>query len=80
MCGLKLMLNHITTECRTVTPCVGVWIETNAEDTRLHELRVTPCVGVWIETLWRTLQFIRGIVTPCVGVWIETSRYLLRVC
>ena len=33
-----------------VTPCVGVWIETN----RVYNLtlmdKVTPCVGVWIET------------------------------
>ena len=33
-----------------VTPCVGVWIET--ERGAVHEIAVvvTPCVGVWIET------------------------------
>ena len=50
VCGLKLMLNHITTECRTVTPCVGVWIETMSAELGNPEVSVTPCVGVWIET------------------------------
>ena len=38
--------------CIHVTPCVGVWIETEATQTyNLKCLGVTPCVGVWIETL-----------------------------
>ena len=33
-----------------VTPCVGVWIETQSPYRYDHMLAVTPCVGVWIET------------------------------
>ena len=33
-----------------VTPCVGVWIETETISYRLMIIYVTPCVGVWIET------------------------------
>ena len=36
----------------TVTPCVGVWIETYIEPQKEHLAHVTPCVGVWIETLY----------------------------
>ena len=55
-----------------VTPCVGVWIETDIIDLYGLYCEVTPCVGVWIET--KILSFIRitKSVTPCVGVWIET--------
>ena len=57
-----------------VTPCVGVWIETDGEFAWTNFNCVTPCVGVWIET-----NNIKGIskkagVTPCVGVWIETVK------
>ena len=34
-----------------VTPCVGVWIETENQQKPYTTLWVTPCVGVWIETL-----------------------------
>ncbi len=33
-----------------VTPCVGVWIETENQQKPYTTLWVTPCVGVWIET------------------------------
>ena len=33
-----------------VTPCVGVWIETNNLIHQRQYYDVTPCVGVWIET------------------------------
>ena len=51
VCGLKLpILSAPLTSALTVTPCVGVWIETlNSIDVRSSTL-VTPCVGVWIET------------------------------
>ena len=38
-----------------VTPCVGVWIETDVKNLKKADIYVTPCVGVWIETpcgLW----------------------------
>ncbi len=34
----------------SVTPCVGVWIETDIIDLYGMYCDVTPCVGVWIET------------------------------
>ena len=34
----------------TVTPYVGVWIETSTSCKRLTLTQVTPYVGVWIET------------------------------
>ena len=40
-----LGLQHI------VTPCVGVWIETEIEELSAEREKVTPCVGVWIETI-----------------------------
>ena len=33
-----------------VTPCVGVWIETDQMAAQFGVKAVTPCVGVWIET------------------------------
>ena len=35
----------------TVTPCVGVWIETSVMPSITVDCVVTPCVGVWIETI-----------------------------
>ena len=57
-----------------VTPCVGVWIETECSRYR-SSCSVTPCVGVWIETLETNCNKITYKVTPCVGVWIETLQY-----
>ena len=33
-----------------VTPCMGVWIETEIKHIIMYDFRVTPCMGVWIET------------------------------
>ena len=35
---------------KEVTPCVGVWIETQHLSGEAVDIKVTPCVGVWIET------------------------------
>ena len=40
----------------TVTPCVGVWIETKNLIGQHQYYDVTPCVGVWIETQNKTNQ------------------------
>ncbi len=56
----------------TVTPCVGVWIETCKTYYILVIKQVTPCVGVWIETSYIFTETMESLVTPCVGVWIET--------
>ena len=58
---------------KLVTPCVGVWIETELSDAEKQAVIVTPCVGVWIETWIDKTKHRQKSVTPCVGVWIETS-------
>ena len=80
VCGLKHSSKQVAAGIG-VTPCVGVWIETQLKRTiygRFDE--VTPCVGVWIETFGQLKSFSERMVTPCVGVWIETllvHEYLL---
>ena len=57
----------------SVTPCMGVWIETRT----LRRFRL----GVWGHTLygcvdWNPSEFEKAQkphVTPCMGVWIETG-------
>ena len=56
---------------RTVTPCVGVWIEITELKAVIVVDKVTPCVGVWIEIQESLLEILQMFVTPCVGVWIE---------
>ena len=50
VCGLKLLLYAFVVSVLSVTPCVGVWIETTNMDEVKGKAGVTPCVGVWIET------------------------------
>ena len=67
-------MEYFTIHKRNVTPCVGVWIETEhayGYNNRIDH--VTPCVGVWIETLGLIVIVDSIKVTPCVGVWIETD-------
>ena len=56
----------------TVTPYVGVWIETLSALNSLRTGGVTPYVGVWIETPNTRSGRGKKPVTPYVGVWIET--------
>ena len=56
----------------SVTPFVGVWIETSALRVTFTVNLVTPFVGVWIETSGGLLTNHQLWVTPFVGVWIET--------
>ena len=72
-CGLK---QHIPANYRkrlTVTPYVGVWIETTLTAGALTLDTVTPYVGVWIETRPILPVYCCVRVTPYVGVWIETD-------
>ena len=57
-----------------VTPCMGVWIETEQHKLDGEQQQVTPCMGVWIETYYKNNYSVNRNVTPCMGVWIETSR------
>ena len=50
VCGLKHYTIHQCAGDTSVTPCVGVWIETHTMRTPTVISTVTPCVGVWIET------------------------------
>ena len=53
VCGLKLIIFSKYYIVETVTPFVGVWIETLRLCISLSRLQVTPFVGVWIETRHR---------------------------
>ncbi len=50
VCGLKPILKLLYMAENTVTPFVGVWIETHPLSHCIHPWQVTPFVGVWIET------------------------------
>ena len=51
VCGLKHHQAVRTENTGYVTPCMGVWIETeDALRDSLYRCSVTPCMGVWIET------------------------------
>ena len=58
----------------SVTPCVGVWIET-----LIHYWTLPACQAshpAWVCGLKHvTMNFLLKMykVTPCVGVWIETG-------
>ena len=56
----------------SVTPFVGVWIETQVTRQEIDNNYVTPFVGVWIETAGSATRHTPREVTPFVGVWIET--------
>ena len=51
VCGLKRWCKDRGISVTSVTPFVGVWIETNKEPRVGTPTVVTPFVGVWIETL-----------------------------
>ena len=47
---MKPLRKRYGNKIEDVTPCVGVWIETNPTMKTGLAHDVTPCVGVWIET------------------------------
>ncbi len=57
-----------------VTPCVGVWIETNSQWERHLAFSSHPAWVCGLKQLTLLLPTDIG-VTPCVGVWIETMRF-----
>ena len=59
----------------TVTPCVGVWIETKE---KLFFLDSTMSHPAWVCGLKHLLRIGTPVhaVTPCVGVWIETLQLI----
>ena len=76
VCGLKLPSLSWSVLSYQVTPCMGVWIETDPEGWNLIILGVTPCMGVWIETSHQEQDGNPRKVTPCMGVWIETIPWM----
>ena len=72
VCGLKQLVKCGKCPACEVTPCMGVWIETEAVTAFNQTTLVTPCMGVWIETLMDFADSVSPEVTPCMGVWIET--------
>ena len=73
VCGLKHNYAGMIDLPCTVTPYVGVWIETRKWQARRTIQTVTPYVGVWIETGYYFILHLLSVVTPYVGVWIETK-------
>ena len=53
VCGLKQVVRYGKAKEQTVTPCMGVWIETLCPVSICKAWGVTPCMGVWIETYCR---------------------------
>ena len=72
-CGLKQTYGNSIIVPDTVTPYVGVWIETR----RVRAYReARPSLLMWECGLKPRCGFLRrakAYVTPYVGVWIETS-------
>ena len=56
VCGLKPHQYPTKDGALSVTPFVGVWIETCRSYLDIPGRAVTPFVGVWIET-WQSLRF-----------------------
>ena len=61
----------------SVTPYVGVWIETLCDGKRLAECVVTPYVGVWIETM---LMRIQGKILPSHPTWVCGLKLAAPIC
>ena len=72
-----------------VTPCVGVWIETDVKNLKKADIYVTPCVGVWIETSFLIVFYLSMESHPA---WVcglklnirysgsQRTRHTLRGC
>ena len=62
----------------SVTPYVGVWIETNFYYDTLEGHRVTPYVGVWIETdiVWQWREITQSHPTWVCGLKHHSSTSL----
>ena len=71
VCGLKLLMVLFLSFLMSVTPFVGVWIETCLCRCTLLSARSHPS---WVCGLkqFEHAKFHYPLVTPFVGVWIET--------
>ena len=63
----------------SVTPCVGVWIETIGATGATGAFPSHPAWVCGLKPSWEAARAARP-VTPCVGVWIETySEHIANV-
>ena len=70
---IETAFKRIGVEASPVTPCMGVWIETNLmrwQKVCLLSHTLYGCVD-WNKP-WSPIISER-FVTPCMGVWIETN-------
>ena len=67
VCGLKQPERLAKETDVQVTPCVGVWIETDAPNRGCCAKCVTPCVGVWIET---SIAFFAASIALSHPAWV----------
>ena len=72
VCGLKQNDLQSANVAKTVTPFVGVWIETLGEKEKLPYIWSHPSWVCGLKLKSRCHQSVEGFVTPFVGVWIET--------
>ena len=59
-----------------VTPCVGVWIETQHLIGEAIDIKSHPAWVCGLKRLKRKTTLLNLKVTPCVGVWIETCNII----
>ena len=78
VCGLKQRVSLQKWLVQSVTPYVGVWIETNFYYDTLEGPRVTPYVGVWIETdiVWQWREITQSHPTWVCGLKHHSSTSL----
>ena len=63
----------------SVTPRVGVWIETSIS-LNLFKASMSPLAwGCGLKLSWHGQELHRRRVTPRVGVWIETAEFVVDI-
>ena len=72
VCGLKLNTNLEADNSQAVTPCVGVWIETQVYLQSDSQAVSHPAWVCGLKHPDFSSVDTALAVTPCVGVWIET--------
>ena len=74
VCGLKPGTDSLLWGKNKVTPCVGVWIETQRAIFQTVIQRSHPAWVCGLKPAQRRTGERQPKVTPCVGVWIETGQ------
>ena len=80
-CGLKSLSRKYICFCRTVTPCVGVWIEIRGKGRIPRPVhRSLPVWECGLKSYLDLGHALKRSVTPCVGVWIEIKQGSYQTC